>query len=432
MDQSVQSPSFSLMNYLKILFRRKALFFVPVYGGLILGICVGFMLPPQYRSSTIILVEEGKTDNPLFSNLAVSTSFNQRMTAIHESMLGWHSVVTLVKRLNMDKDITNQQQMEQLVGRIRRNVSILLRSPNIIDLSYVGPNPHTTQAIVRNITEIFIQQNLEIQDKETRDAISFIESQLHVYKGKIKSAEIAQFKDELNSLLMDSTEHHPRVKQLREQIRVKTAELEKENLEYTENAILDAKTTTPIVEEIRKALDTVEGKSNLPDPRTMAPQDKDLYYKLMLIDKLDNVMARDVDVNTQIYNMLLQRLETARITQRLQASKEGTKYTILDPPRVPLQPFSPNKFMVGFIGLFLGGLGGAGLVVLRELLDKSFLDVEEAKEYLGVPLLGAISKINTLETLRQERQRQRLFSGVAALAGIILVMITLMISRLLK
>ena len=29
----------------------------------------------------------------------------------------------------------------------------------------------------------------------------------------------------------------------------------------------------------------------------------------MLIDKLDNVMARDVNVNETIYNSLLQRLE---------------------------------------------------------------------------------------------------------------------------
>ena len=46
-------------------------------------------------------------------------------------------------------------------------------------------------------------------------------------------------------------------------------------------------------------------------------------------------MARDANVNETIYNTLLQRLETAKITQRLQSSQEGTKYTIIDPPARP-------------------------------------------------------------------------------------------------
>ncbi len=45
----------------------------------------------------------------------------------------------------------------------------------------------------------------------------------------------------------------------------------------------------------------------------------------MVMDKIDTVMARDVNVNEAIYNNLLQRLETAKITQRLQSSKEGTQ-----------------------------------------------------------------------------------------------------------
>ncbi len=52
-------------------------------------------------------------------------------------------------------------------------------------------NPQQAQAIVKNVTDIFIGRNVLAQNPETSDAIKFIEAQLHVYLGKIKSAEIA-------------------------------------------------------------------------------------------------------------------------------------------------------------------------------------------------------------------------------------------------
>ena len=68
--------------------------------------------------------------------------------------------------------------------------------------------------------------------------------------------------------------------------------------------------------------------------------------------------------NEKIYNTLLQRMESAKITQRLQSSKEGTKYTVLDPPRVPLEPFKPNKILVALMGLLCGCGAGVGMVFL--------------------------------------------------------------------
>lgn len=421
----------SIMNYMKIFFRRKEYFIIPVFTGLILGICAGIILPKKFKSATTLLIEDGKSDNPLFNNIAVSTTVNQRLATIRESMLGWNSLVELVKRLEMDKEINTPQELEKLILGIREKIDIRLKGRNIIDLSYVGSTPETTQAVVKNITEIFIERNVDIQNRETADAIQFIEEQLRVYRGKIKSAEIVQLRDTLNTLLIDSTERHPRVRELREQIKAKEQELERENLEFTEAAALDMTTTRPIIDEIRKALDNIEGGAvagvsavgqAIPNTKTDELQ-KDAY-KLMLLDKLDNVMARDVQVNNQIYNTLLQRAETAKITQRLQASKEGTKYTILDPPRLPLKPIRPNKVLVGIAGAAAGAMFGIVLVFGLEFLDKSFIDVEDANKFFGQPLLGAISRINTDTSLRKERERLSWLYSLVILGGIIAIVVT--------
>ena len=416
----------NIMNYLKIFFHRRGMIIVPSILGLVFGICTGLLLPKEYQSTTILLVEEGKTDNPLFDSLAVSTSVEQRMSTIRESMLGWNSLVTLVKRLNMDRNIKTPQELETRILKIRKDITIKIRGRNIISLSYTGKDPELTYNVIKNISEIFIERNLDIQTQETSDAIKFIEEQLKVYLGKIKSAEIAQLKDQLKNLLIDSTEEHPQVRELREAVRVKEEALKKENLEYTENVSLDTATTNPIIQEIRRALDSLDGSAATiqPTAEQMTRGDKNDLYKVVLIDKLDKVVARDVNVNNAIYNMLLQRLETAKITQRLQSSKQGTKYTVLDPPRLPLNPVKPNRLLVAVIGLFCGLAVGVGLVLGMEFLDKSFLDVEEAKNFLGMPLLGAISKIHTGYSLREEKERVIWLYSLVIAAGIVLVVLS--------
>jgi len=89
----LNTDTMSFMAYLKMFFRRKELVIIPMLLGLSLGVCAGILLPKKFLSSTVILVEEGKTDNPLFSDLAVSSTVQQRMNTIKESMLGWTSLV---------------------------------------------------------------------------------------------------------------------------------------------------------------------------------------------------------------------------------------------------------------------------------------------------------------------------------------------------
>ena len=427
--QASNQDSFPIMSYLKVFFRRKHIIIVVSFIGLVIGICTGMILPRQYESSTVILVEEGKTDNPLFEKLAVSTTVLQRLETIKESMLGWNSIVKLIHRLEMDAEIANAKQLEAKVMSIRKNIDIKMKGHNIIYLSYIGYDPFMTKNVVENITNIFIERNKEIQSQETADAITFIEEQLKVYKGKIKSAEIAKLQDQLDELLIDSTPKHPLVQELQEKVKIKRKELEQEKLPFTDAEVLKLESNKPLIESIKTALAKLETEGPKAEDKVDA---KGELYKVMLMDKLENVMARDAAVNESIYNQLLQRLETAKITQRLQASKEGAKYTILDPPRVPLEPSKPNRILLALGGLILGMIIGFAVVFGLEFLDKSFLDVEDAKEFLGVPLLGAISKIQTDESIRLEKEKHRWIYSLTVIFGMIAIAVTFVLADLMK
>ena len=131
-----------------------------------------------------------------------------------------------------------------------------MRDGNLIDLEYETDTAIKAQAVVKNVTDIFIERNVNVQNKETSDAIVFIEEQLHVYRSKIKSSEIVALKDQLNTLLIDSTEAHQWLSNYVNKL-LKRWKILKQNLEFNEEARLNVDSTNPMLDQIKKTLDTI-------------------------------------------------------------------------------------------------------------------------------------------------------------------------------
>ena len=51
---------------------------------------------------------------------------------------------------------------------------------------------------------------------------------------------------------------------------------------------------------------------------------------------------------------------------------------------------------------------------------------------MGIPLLGAISKINTVESVKQEKEQSRWFASLTVVAGVVVVILTVVVAGLLK
>ncbi|MCK9604434.1 MAG: Wzz/FepE/Etk N-terminal domain-containing protein [Candidatus Omnitrophica bacterium] len=426
------------IEYLRILFRRKWLFIVPVFIGLVLGIGACFLMPPLYESNTLILVEEEKIINPLIQDLAVSTTAFQRMQTIKEQLLGWNSLVELTKKLDLAKNVNTQYQFEELIMGLRKNINVQMRGQNIIRITYFGKNPQETRLITKTLTDLLVEENMRSQTKEADLAVEFIKEQLAVYRKKIKESEIADLQDQLKNLLVDSTEKHPLVKELRQKLETAQKELASGDYKVPEGDKAASEASYKALEEELGKITKDAPLSGSSVAYASNPNDSGVYdpnvgiYKLMLMDKLASTRARDKDVNEKIYNMLLQKLETAKITQRLEASKQGTRYTIIDPPRTPLRPTKPNKIAVTFMGMLLGCCSGAGLVFGREFMDQSFLDIDDAKQILEFPILGAISRLTTQEEIAKEIHKKKKFITIGLATSGVFILIALLIFLLRK
>lgn len=380
--------SLNIFAYLNIVWRRKWLIIVPM---LIMGIgaFVGSnFIPKEYVSHTTILVEEQKLMNPLISGLAVSSSVYNRLPSTKEQILSWNNILALIKRLGLDKQIRSQQELEKIVNEFRRNIYVVMpKNKNVVIISFRGRDPIMVRDVVKIIADNFIKQNLEAQGREASTAIEFIKNQIALYRYKIKQDELRQYKKKLKDLLVDSTEKHPLVIDLRKKIKKLEEELKKEE------AIINS----------------------IKEPQT--EDEKKVYAELMQeysrikqnLDNLDDeadAIKKDKKINEEIYAMLKKRLETARLTQRLESSKQGLKFRILDPPLVPTKPVKPNRIKYTVFGLMVGFALGFFLMILAELLDTSFKGVQDAKSFLSPmgKVIGEISWFNLGELEKDVRE----------------------------
>ena len=96
-------------------------------------------------------------------------------------------------------------------------------------------------------------------------------------------------------------------------------------------------------------------------------------------------LERDKRANENIYTMLLETYEEARIAE----ARELGEVRVIDRAEEPLEPVSPNKTLNVIIGAILGLGVGLGLVFTREYLIDAVRFIEDVNE-TSLPVLGII------------------------------------------
>lgn len=396
------SQALRLREYYYMALRHKLLFAVTVGAAVIVATLMAFTSPKIYQAETVLLVEGERILDPLIDGLAISPSVNSRMRTMRDELLSWQRLTLLVEKLQLFKKEGSPLDYERLIRQLRDSISIKMRGTDLITVGFEGRDPKKAQEIVETLANIIIDGNLTSADLEANSAIRFIQQQLESYREKLEESEIrlrefreiyssslpiavrmneqmVALKMELNNLLVDNTEDHPRVIQTRKLIE----QLESQRDQY-----------------IRKAQE--EGAE-------IKPED---YAKLVTSVPLQEQqlakLQRDYSVNESIYQRLLQRLETAKISQTLEESDNGTNFKILEPARLPLEPVKPNKPLMIIGGLIVGIGLGAVLIYLIEMSNTSIRTMDEARNLLELPVFAAISTIRTEELLMGERLKEEI------------------------
>ena len=128
-------------------------------------------------------------------------------------------------------------------------------------------------------------------------------------------------------------------------------------------------------------------------------------------------LTRNYDIYKQNYDDLLKRRESVTMSGDVESKTDTVDFRVIDPPFVPSKPAWPNRPLLLSL-VTLGGLGaGVAVAFLLSQLRRTVTDRRVLRELTGLPLLGAVSRVETDESLR--RKRKGLLTYLAALGSLI-------------
>jgi polysaccharide chain length determinant protein (PEP-CTERM system associated) len=106
-------------------------------------------------------------------------------------------------------------------------------------------------------------------------------------------------------------------------------------------------------------------------------------------------LTRDYDTLQQTYRGLLAKKQESGIAANLERQQIGAHFKVLDPARLPEQPFTPNRARL-YAFAVLGGFGiGLILAVILERFDHGLRTQDDVFVALGLPVLAAIPRVST-------------------------------------
>jgi uncharacterized protein involved in exopolysaccharide biosynthesis len=129
---------------------------------------------------------------------------------------------------------------------------------------------------------------------------------------------------------------------------------------------------------------------------------EDKTFRTTEVEKdLGSLQRRLASTSTSYINAR-DRLFTAKMGQALETQSKGERFTLVEPPDLPLQPSSPNRPVLLALLLVLTLAAGLGWPQVAESMDAAITSARAVERVQGAPPIAEIPVIETAEDRRHE------------------------------
>lgn len=215
-------------------YRRNAL--IAVFAGVMLiTLLLALLLPPRYRSSGTILIEQQEMPAELVRSTVTSYA-DERVQIITKRVMTTETLLNIIRRYNLYPKQRTRDTREALLARMRKDIGFKMISADVIDprsgrptaatiafdVSYTSGSADVAAKVANELTTLYLNENLNNRTQLARDAAQFLEGEADHISRQIADLEtrLAQFKDknqqklpeltQLNMTLLDRTDEEIR------------------------------------------------------------------------------------------------------------------------------------------------------------------------------------------------------------------------------
>lgn len=219
MDESQERQGINLAGYwLRIRAGRWWLLGF-AFAGWVLATAAGWILPPKYRSETVILVEQQKVPEH-YVEPNVASDLQHRLQSMSEQILSRTRLLTIINNFHLYGQSQSNADADGLVGTMRDNIKIeLVRTSgrdndlSAFKISYSANNPLVAQQVTGELTSLFINENLRNRTQLSEDTTAFLDNQLGEARKSLDQQEekLRQFRSAYGGQLPDQAQSNVQI-----------------------------------------------------------------------------------------------------------------------------------------------------------------------------------------------------------------------------
>jgi succinoglycan biosynthesis transport protein ExoP len=238
MDQKIPPD---MRERLLAYWRRRGTFFVVATAGVIGAVSLAMLLPPTYRSTATILIEQQEIPQEMVRS--VITSFaDQRVQVTSQRVMTTQNLLQLIERYDLYPDIREKEPREVLLAKIRGDIGMHMISADVVDprsgrptqatiafsVSYQSRSPELALKVANELTTLYLNENLTSRTRLSQQTSDFFGEEA----GR-QSQHIAELDQQLADFKHAHHDELPEVSQLN----IQTAERTELDLRDAENRI---------------------------------------------------------------------------------------------------------------------------------------------------------------------------------------------------
>jgi polysaccharide chain length determinant protein (PEP-CTERM system associated) len=461
-------------EYLEIPLRRPWHVAIPFVLVLVAAVATSYILPPRYRSSTLILVESEKVPESFVGQVATER-VGRRLLTVKQEVTSRTRLETVVRELDPYKQLDRTSMTDQ-VEWMRGSTSVTVRGNDAFGVEFVHGDRHMAQRVANRLAQLFIEETMQARKQQVGEAYSFIEQELAESRKQLEGREEAlrRYKEQHMGSLPEQLNANLSTLQrlqLEQQGVADSLRMASDRLVTLENPAPKPATTGngdgkadltqlqsqlaslrsrytdehPDVQAVLGQIAAMErsaAKSNnvaaasatLEHARAEVKNFRERRDELALqigrfqarvegaprVEQEIVTLTRDFNKLNENYLALLNKKLDAQLAAKLEQRWQGDRFRILDPASLPENPFFPNRLLFLLFGISAGLALGVGVALAADLLDQSFRSVRDLEDALPFPVLAAVPLIAPLrgsDVARKTRRGATTSLGLSASGG---------------
>jgi polysaccharide biosynthesis transport protein len=181
-------------RYIGIAKRRIWYFLVPFFTVWLAIWIVSWLMPAVYRSETLILVNQPSVPSTLVPS-NIEENLQGRLDSITQLILSRTRLLHIIDQFDLYKNERARYSSDELVTRMQKDIEIdLVRSPDraalsSFNISYSSHDRFLAQKVTSELTNLFINENLEVRVDQSQNTTKFLEDQLEQARQSLATQE---------------------------------------------------------------------------------------------------------------------------------------------------------------------------------------------------------------------------------------------------